>query len=289
MISRITMLFVFLFVNVQITVGQNNYSENELLIMAYLFVTQDQAVSEWVESNGMGNLDNNVETGFNNLTNTLMLQADSIANDKEINTDNFLNNYRTYNSILPDLFGDDNEEYSTISNDYIRPFSEITLGRLKAESDDYFRKFEVKYGKSSEKLNFVEVFLANTLFKTKALGAEINPPNPWEPIFRVKALAYQYYAGEDTPIPSSPTYQIGLTKYLYANTSMAKKLNHIGIAAAYQYDLTNKHNLIGGMLHISNYDIGVLFDTDDSNNVVIAASFNIDLFKKNKLPDFFKN
>lgn len=139
------------------------------------------------------------------------------------------------------------------------------------ELENHDMQMEVRYGKLSERLNIAEMLLDQWMSRKLGSGQLREPPR-LEWILRVQVVGYQYDSRIDQFRPSSPTYQLGASYYLFGKGSGL--INHIGLAAAYQRDLSVGGDLWGGVLHVRDYDFGVLCPKGNCRDYVIVASKN---------------
>lgn len=155
------------------------------------------------------------------------------------------------------------DQYYTIQCDFI--------ARFKEGAEEQLRQWEVRYGPSSERLNIVEVVVEQWLFSRAAQGP-LRGPARVEPILRLQAIGYQWDKQFERMYPSSPTAQVGFSYYLLADNALARAINHVGIAAAWQRDYATDRTLVGGVLHVQKFDIGLLCTSGCADHVVLASS-----------------
>jgi hypothetical protein len=144
---------------------------------------------------------------------------------------------------------------------------------------EYNRRFFHKYGKGSERLNLVESMLSEAMFTCAPVGAP-TLPNPLELIARVQVLGYQWEPTLTAFRPSSPTWQLGLTYYLFGTDRVSRVLHHVGIAGAVQQNLLTGQTLVGAVLHVNRFDVGVLCAHGERcRRPVFALSANAQVFQ----------
>jgi hypothetical protein len=160
------------------------------------------------------------------------------------------------------------------------PLHRQFLDAVAKQDEEYFRQFFIKYGESSERLNFFEMYINNTVFTGSPTGTTIPFPIPWEPILRASIIGYQSPDHFRSAEASSPVYQLGLTHYLFGNSWISQKLNHVGMAAAYEFDLRRHIELGGVVLHVRTFDFGVLCSSMKCREPVILASKNLQILRK---------
>jgi hypothetical protein len=158
----------------------------------------------------------------------------------------------------------------------------ILIRRLLANLKEYDRRFFIKNGEESERLNLLEMVLTERLFTPKPRGGVMNMPNPWEPVTRITVLGYQYYSDSKQMRPSSPIYELGFSYYFFGTNALAK-LHHVGVALAYQRDLIRDKRLKGGMLHTKWLQVAAFCESWPCSKPVIAASKNIQLVSPDAL------
>jgi hypothetical protein len=150
------------------------------------------------------------------------------------------------------------------------------LTAIVSDLGDAERKFFVKYGGSSERLNIVEIYLNERLFTRAPMGELARGPRRGEPIVRMTTLGYQWYADSSRARPSSPIYEVGMTWYIFGG--LLAPLNHIGVAAAYEHDLVLGTNIGGFALHLGRFEIVGMCDAlRGCANHVLALSKNVQL------------
>ena len=157
--------------------------------------------------------------------------------------------------------------------------SGLLSNRLASQLDEYYRVFFIKYGKWSERLNWIEMYFTEAMFTPNPTGATVNFPAHWEWILREQVIGYQYDATVKSFRPSSPVSQLGLTYYLFGKNAFASLLNHIGLAAAYQHELNSGADLYGGVLHVNRIDVA-FFCERVCVKPVWATSFNVQLIRR---------
>jgi hypothetical protein len=151
--------------------------------------------------------------------------------------------------------------------------------RLASQLDEYYRRFFIKYGSSSERLNWIEMILTEAMFTPTPVSQGVNMPTHWEWILREQIIGYQYESTLKSFRPSSPVSQLGLSYYLFGKGTVAKLLNHVGVAGAYQHDLTLGTDLYGAVLHVNRVDFGY-FCERKCVKPVWATSLNVQLIRR---------
>jgi hypothetical protein len=157
--------------------------------------------------------------------------------------------------------------------------SGLLSSRLASQLDEYYRVFFVKYGKWSERLNWIEMYLTEAMFTPNPIGQGVNFPSHWEWILREQVIGYQYDASMKGFRPSSPVSQLGLTYYFFGENAFARLANHIGLAGAYQHELHSGADLYGGVLHVSRIDLA-FFCERVCVKPVWATSVNVQLIRR---------
>ncbi|MEO6444363.1 MAG: hypothetical protein ABIZ91_17695 [Gemmatimonadaceae bacterium] len=150
------------------------------------------------------------------------------------------------------------------------PISIAYLRLLREEVDEHGRRLSIRYGEDSERLNIVEMLL-NEWTASRAPMGKLRDPSSWEWILRMQTLGYQYRRDTRALQPSFPVFQLGTTYYFYGKGRFARTVHHLGLAAAYERDVTNQRHLVGAMLHIQQFDIGVLCASGCRDHVVVAS------------------
>lgn len=171
--------------------------------------------------------------------------------------------------------------YDPMPPEIAAPWKAITLSflaALRADLAEYDRRFFIRNGSDSERLNILESLLVQA-FQRAPTGGTIRYPGAIEPIARVQLFGYQYSLEGDELTPASPVFQLGLTRYLYGTSTLAKRLNHVGLAAAYQRDHVNDVDLGGAVLHLAAWDIGVFCNVDDCAEPTFMASKSLSFFE----------
>ena len=156
----------------------------------------------------------------------------------------------------------------------ICPLLDSYISVTQQQLADHERRFKVRYGESSERLNIAEILLTEIFQEPRAMGP-LRSPGRWEPILRVQALGIHYDLAAEQLRPTSPIYQAGTAFYLYEDNKFSRAINHIGLAYAYQVDLTTKAKLRGGILHVSTFDLGLLCPDTGCDDGVLVASKNL--------------
>ena len=264
--------------------AQNALSLKDIQIVNSLFDQQFETIVSHSQTNGWGNFENNLgkQTEFKALANNISTLLTQAADKQfpETGMSELRSQLLTFNLFVDEIYGAaEKVPVEIISKPFRIPINRKFRKVLQENIREYYRKFFIKYGKRSERLNILEILFNNWVFSPKPQGSGIAPPYSWEPILRMSVLGYQFYIDDRKFVPSSPIYQLGLTKYLFARNSFSKWVNHIGLAGAFQYDLAFKRRLWGGVLHIRTFDIA-LFIAEKTDDFVIAASFNFQIIKK---------
>ncbi len=162
-----------------------------------------------------------------------------------------------------------------------QPLQAILSNRLKSEVKENIRRFNVRFGEQSERLNLLEMAVSITWFSPSTTDPVNSGPLHYEPILRFQSLGYQMNLVTNKVEVASPFIQVGLSYYFYGDTWIERTINHIGLAAAVQYDYSVKHLAAGAVLHVESYDIGILFNTKPkSNQTSIVFSGNVQLIKR---------
>jgi hypothetical protein len=262
--------------------AQRDLSIPEIEIIDKLFTTQHVVVLDYQQENGWGDLPEDYIESFSEVANSI---KQNLSNHRTFDTTLFLEDYGDYNAFVEEIFkyeSDPGNYNSMIGGPFFSPIYSISLKLLDENLGEYFRKFEIRYGGLSEKLNLLEAFLNKAFFSPETTGSELNYPKPLEPILRIQSVGYQYNTDSQQMLPSSPVFQAGLSYYFLQQDglfrSIGDKIHHIGIAGALQYDLFTETWLTGGVMHIRNFDIGLLYNADQKQTVVMA-SFNVQLIK----------
>lgn len=170
-------------------------------------------------------------------------------------------------------------EDNTKANGVIKQFYRNPIRNQFYQTEDakrYYWKMGIKYGKLSEPANIVEKIVDMKWFSPTTNGKKIADPSPWSPLLRIGTLGYQYHAKTNEIQPSPPILQMGLTRYWFSDNFLVKYINHTGAALSYQYDFASKRNLLGGVVHLSIFDIGTFFDPTDPAAQPVSAA-NLDL------------
>ena len=257
--------------------AQNNEpSIPQIQTMAKLFEGQHLLTLQYADSVNWGTLTTENQKQMFSYAESVSKMLD---NPRKFNNATFQNDYQQYNAFSKALYSGDLTYYeSSILIPFVYPISRIVNEVFDKDLKEYFRRLDIRYGEYSEKLNLLETAISNAFFSPRTTGSQINYPKVLEPILRIQTVGYQYYDETSEFLPSSPIFQAGFSFYLYGNTKFQNWVNHIGIAAAYERDLITDSNYFGGMLHIRNFDIGLLYDPD-TNQQILAASFNVQLIK----------
>jgi len=150
------------------------------------------------------------------------------------------------------------------------PLRQAFLKRALADVQDHARKMAVRYGEQSERLNILEMLLNEWTTSRQAMG-RWRDPSPWEWIVRVQTLGYQYRRDTRELAPSFPVLQLGATHYFFGTGAFSRTLHHVGLAGAYQRDVTNRRHLAGVMLHVQEFDLGVLCAAGCRDHIVVAS------------------
>jgi hypothetical protein len=164
----------------------------------------------------------------------------------------------------------------------INKMQALLLRGLFGTLEEYDRRFFIKNGEASERLNFLESVITELAFTRAPKGNVASMPNPLEPIARVTLLGYQYYSANEEAKPSSPVYEAGLTYYFFGKGGLGK-LHHVGLAAAYQRDLVRNLSLGGPSLHTRWLQLAVFCETFRCVHPVIAASKNVRIVKPERV------
>jgi len=157
--------------------------------------------------------------------------------------------------------------------------SGLLSSRLASQLDEYYRAFFIKYGESSERLNWIEMFLTEALFTPSPIGPTVRLPAHWEVILREQVIGYQYDGTVKSFRPSSPVSQVGLTYYFFAHNRLKSLVNHLGVAGAYQHELGAGVDLYGVVLHLNRLDFG-FFCQRKCVTPVWATSINVQLIRR---------
>lgn len=183
--------------------------------------------------------------------------------------------------------------FETVSTEIYRPettpaelntfenrISALTGQRLAGQIDEYYRRFFIKYGENSERLNWLEMLLTEAAFTRAPTGQRVVMPSPWEWIVREQVIGFQYSSQLEKAYPSSPITQIGLTYYLYGDGRLSRLLDHVGVAAAYQRDAITSTNLVGAVLHVHRLDVGFFCPRAKCAHPVFATSVNAQVIRR---------
>lgn len=153
------------------------------------------------------------------------------------------------------------------------------LSQLNLDLAEYDRRFFIRNGEMSERLNIVEM-IVDQMLAPAPRGDTMNYPSPLEPIARVQVFGYQMDGDFGEIHPSKPTFQVGATYYLFCESRFCQTVNHIGGAAAFQRDWTFDRSLAGLVLHVRNVDVGWLCNVEDiCDDWSLAASVNFALLE----------
>lgn len=270
-------IFLFITINFAPIVGFSQDTQPtipQIETISALFTAQHIIVLERADSLKWGTLTDNEINAFQTHAEEILKLTE---NHRNFDAATFRSNYIQYNGYSRRLFKID--EYNSIIRDnFTNPVIEILFELFDKDLKEYFHRVDVRYGKYSEKLNLLEVAINNALFSPRTTGSQINYPKVPELILRAQSVGYQYYGESSEFLPSSPIFQIGFSLYLYGDSKFEKWANHIGLAAAYEYDLVTKTPYFGGMFHIRNFDIGLLYDPENKQQI-LATSFNVQLIK----------
>jgi hypothetical protein len=155
-----------------------------------------------------------------------------------------------------------------------------TAFRLQVLSElaEHGRKMDIRYGAQSERLNVVEMFL-NEWTTSRAPTGKLRDPSPWEWIARTQTVGFQYNRSTRELEPSFPVVEAGATYYMFNSNAFARRIHHVGLAAAYQRDVKRQRHLVGMMLHVQEFDLGVLCTRACKEHAVVASK-NVSLFGK---------
>lgn len=129
--------------------------------------------------------------------------------------------------------------------------------------EERLRGFETRFGPDSEQINFIELFVGETLFKGDESG-----PSSWEPIVRLSAVQLT------TSGPGlTSSFEAGMNYYFVKQEAPAPLRwigvnNHVGIAASLQY--LNDPRLMrfegrpafGLTFHLDRKEVGANWDPD---------------------------
>ena len=163
------------------------------------------------------------------------------------------------------------------------PANRITqrlLDRLALQLDEYYRRFFIKYGDASERLNLLEMVLTEDAFTNPTINSVVAMPTHWEFIAREQVIGYQYEPSVGGFRPSSPVTQLGMSYYFFANNTVARLVNHLGVAAAYQHDMLTHADLWGAVVHLRTIDLAAFCPTKGACRPVIATSVNVQLVRR---------
>ncbi|MGB3479297.1 MAG: hypothetical protein WBB67_09065 [bacterium] len=137
----------------------------------------------------------------------------------------------------------------------------------KLKIEESLRKFEIRYGDRSEKVNLVELFVMNLIPPFKG---NVNGPSSWEPILRFTPVCYDF-----TDTRFVKTLQIGLNYYLFGKGFLSS-LHHIGVAFLITdiesekiYELNRP--AYGVQVHLGKYQIGLVKDGRDNSLKLIST------------------
>jgi hypothetical protein len=148
-----------------------------------------------------------------------------------------------------------------------RNWYDVMLEIQKLEIEKSLRKFEIRYGENSDRVNLIELFVMNLvpLFKGNA-----NGPSSWEPILRFTPVCYDF-----TDMKFVKTFQIGVNYYFFSE-SFLKHVHHVGIAFLLTDIESEKIYEIGtlsygGVIHLGKYQVGIVKDNGNSSFKLIST------------------
>ena len=135
------------------------------------------------------------------------------------------------------------------------------------EIEKSLKKFEVRYGKDSDKINLFELLLINIAPPFKG---NIKSPSPWEPIARLSLICYNI-----TDAKYVKTAQVGFN-YYFLDKPFLGVVHHAGLAFAIT-DINSQHvyNLswpsFGFIAHLGKYQVGIIRDKTTTNLKFIST------------------
>lgn len=135
------------------------------------------------------------------------------------------------------------------------------------------RKFEMRYGERSDKLNGLEFVAVNYVwpFKGDSLG-----PSAWEPIFRFTPA---YYNFADSRLIKA--FSVGVSYYIFGDSNpilrfLQQQIHHLGVAFVIG-DIENEqfyqwHRAsFGGEVHLGKYQLGIIKDCEEDEWEIIST------------------
>lgn len=155
----------------------------------------------------------------------------------------------------------------------------VFVGHLAQLNAEYYRRFFIKYGKTSERLNLLEGMLLNRAFSTVPAGNPERQISRWEPIARLQVVGYEWDSGTKDVRPSPPVIQGGLSYYLFGEGKAQRWINHLGGAVAYQPAWSGGSGWWGFMGHVRNVDIGLLCSSLRCRSSQILTSVNVQVVR----------
>ena len=137
----------------------------------------------------------------------------------------------------------------------------------KYEIEKSLRRFETRYGSSSDKINLLEFLIVNLFPPFKG---SLKSPSAWEPILRLSPICYNF-----TDAKCVKTAQVGFNYYFLEKPFMGI-IHHAGLAFAIT-DISSQHiyNLswpsFGFIAHLGKYQLGIIRDKTTANLKFIST------------------
>lgn len=273
-------LFILCIGITQVSAQTTVYTKDALKYIESIVYEMNNTVMKYGAKNKWGDLDSADVDTMEVLYESMIEALRDIDN---YDRNKFSQSFISYLDYCRDIYQYDTDRtaYSkNIGTPFEQQIQSILSGVLTTSASENIRRFNVKNGEQAERLNLLEMAVSIMWFSPSTTDPMNSGPLQYEPILRFQSLGYQLNFVNNKMEVASPFIQAGISYYFYGDTWIERTINHVGLAAAVQYDFSVKHLAAGAVLHVESYDIGILFNTDpNSNQKSVVFSGNIQIIK----------